>query len=50
MNDNKRRNAELVQQARDMRLTLAELRQLISKRPTIYAPLLQLLVTDEAAE
>ena len=44
MNDNRNRDAKLVQQAIDMKLTLAEIRTLIAKRPDIYAPL-QTLVT-----
>ncbi len=47
MNDNKRKEAELIQQAKDMQLTLAELRALIAKRPTTYAPLRQLLPEGE---
>ena len=47
MNDNSRRNAELVQQAKDMKLTLAEIKTLLARRPTTYAPLRLLLPQGE---
>jgi hypothetical protein len=39
MNDNRRKDAELIQQALDMKLTLNELLELLAKRPRTYAPL-----------
>ena len=49
MNDNRRRDVDLIQQAIDMRLTLAELRVLVAKREA-YRALKVLIALKEGTQ